>query len=253
MFTPPKVPKKLARDTIFEAVFEVRFTQRRAEVAAMLPGFLFSKLPGLFSSTQELPFAQMPAEIRDANELFTYQATHALIGENNRLLVGPRSLTVAVTRPYPGWIGFSRLIAKCVHALLDTSFVQDFERCSLKYTNLLSEGSDEKDLTQLKVSFDLAGLPLTGIGTQLKAEVLHRDCVSLVNVITAARLKLSTDATDAIGHSGLLVTVDTIKLGPLANFASDFSKVLGILHMAEKEVFFSLLTPETLQKLGPEW
>ena len=248
----PKLPKRLARPTIYEAVFEMRFSNRQPRSSSILPGLLYSKLGGLFPNSEELPLASMPPEFRGQNELLAYQPTHALSGERKRLMVGQRSMGVSLVRPYPGWAEFKDLVLMCAGALLATPFVDEVERCSLKYTNLLSEGRDVNDLSQLKVAIELNGFKLSAPGTALKAEIPHKGCLSIVQIFAGATVKLP-GVTSATGDSGVMVDVDTIRTGPFSNAAADLSESLELVHTTEKEIFFSLLTDDTLNRLGPEW
>jgi hypothetical protein len=76
MVEPQRLPKRLARDTIYEAIFEVRFSSDRPAISSIMPGLLYSKLSDLFTSSQELPMASMPPELHVARTHFFYTNRH---------------------------------------------------------------------------------------------------------------------------------------------------------------------------------
>jgi uncharacterized protein (TIGR04255 family) len=160
-------------------------------------------------------------------------------------------VAISMGRPYAGWDRFKGLIQKCVNALLETPFVAAVERCSIKYTNVLSEGQHINDLGQLKVGVQLDGFDLHNAATAVKAEIALGGCTNIINVITGATIKVA--GIQPIDVSGVLVDVDSIKMGPFNNFASHLSDLLDQIHDTEKGIFFGLLTSHTLNKLGPEW
>jgi uncharacterized protein (TIGR04255 family) len=250
MFQPPKLPRKLQRDTIYEAIFEMRFTAKPPATSSLLLGLLYSQLQGLFQKSEDLPVAMMPAEMRNQlGPLMLYQPVHTLTGKGIRLAIGPRVLNLGVVRPYCGWDKFKTLIGQCSGALLKTGMIADMERCSLKYTNLLCEGRDENDLRQLKVSVQLDGFDLLPTGTLIKAEIRHNDCNVIVSVAAGASVQ-QVGAPPAIG---VLLDVDAVKDGPVGTSDKERETLFELLHTTEKEVFFSLLTETTLERLGPEW
>lgn len=250
MVEPNRVPSKLTRDAILEAVFEVRFSSNRNDLSSILPGLLYGELSELFPSAEQLPLSNMPPEMLNLNPALAYQPTHALKGKNITLRFGQKSAVLSVARPYMGWQEFKKLILKCVHALGKTSFVQTVERCSLKYTNLLSEGRNAQDLRQLDISVRLGQFDIANSNTLIRSEFIYRGLTNIVQIVSGATLTL-IGSTDPKPYQGVVLDIDTIKNGPLNNFQTELSDVLDEIHNTEKAVFFGLLTDETFNKLGP--
>jgi uncharacterized protein (TIGR04255 family) len=256
MAEPPRLPKKLKNDTIYEVVFETRFSAKTLTSSSILPGLLWSRLKDLVPRSDTLPAASLPEEMRNQNEMFAYQPTHVLSGDGVRLIVGLKVLGIAVQRPYPGWDKFKDIALRCSGALFDTGLIDVVDRCSLKYTNILSVGRNENDLEQLNVSLSLNGFALSGVGTFVKAEIPHRGCMAVVQVASGANVFLPAAGVHGQAGkplaTGVLLDVDTVKSGPMTP-ATEVPAALELLHTVEKEIFFSLLRPDTLEKLGPEW
>ena len=243
------IPWKLARDAIWEAVFEVRFSSSREDFSSILPGLLYAELSEIFPTAEQLPFSRLPSEMRNINPMLAYQPFHALKGKNATLRFGQKVATLSITRPYLGWDEFKTLILKCFRAIAKTKYIETVERCSLKYTNLLSEGADPKDLRQLDVGVKLGNFDIADSTTLIRSEFVYGGFTNIVQIVSGATI------TQAVGDSGpkqgVILDVDTISIGPLGNFEGDLEDVLERLHNTEKAVFFGLLTDETLHKLGP--
>ena len=159
-------------------------------------------------------------------------------------------MSISLSRPYRGWSFFRGLIVRCLIALQQTGYLGSVERCSLKYTNLFTEGSGPDDLSQLKVEGSLNGWKLGGPGTLIRTEVAHRECKSIVQVLTRTNIK-TVDGSDPEA-CGVLLDIDTIREGT-PHLTNAGATMADLIHDAAKDIFFSLLTEETLQKLGPEY
>lgn len=247
-----KLPDKLRHDTIYDFVFEIRFSLNDASSASLLPGMIFARLgPTLFYKSDELPLARVPLSMRNADPNLSYQPTHALSGDGRRLMLGARVMDLALARPYPGWSKVKVIAIKCVEALLGTGLVSVAERCSLKYTNLLTTGRDPYDLEQLKVRLRLDDFDLTRASVLIRTEIECDGCPTIIQVATNT-IAQQNDAPSESGASGVLLDVDTILAGPFPNPAGELESILERLHNNSKATFFNLLTPETLAKLAPE-
>jgi uncharacterized protein (TIGR04255 family) len=211
----------LERDTIYECVFEVRFVPANDSAADLLPGMMFAALRDRFVRSASLPFSQIPKAVRDQATL-RYQASHVLDGKDSRLLLGQRMAALSFPRPYQGWKAVRARITECVDALLGTALIGPIERTSLKYVNVLSEGKDQFDLSQLRLKVEVGDLALLGRGFSLTAEVEKNGCICIVQITGGASVEVSTPAHRE-KKDGVLVTVDTIYPGP---FEPDFRSTL---------------------------
>jgi uncharacterized protein (TIGR04255 family) len=129
-----RLPTKLAKEPLLDAVFEVRFS-KSTELASLLPGYLFARLEGLSGVVEPLPASQMPRAIREADP--TSQLIHApLVRMQWRqfaVLIGDVSVAIACKLPYPGWASFRPAIEELLRCAVDTKVVGQVQRYSLKY------------------------------------------------------------------------------------------------------------------------
>ncbi len=245
-------PFALERDTIFECVFETRFARGSPSSDELLPGIIFTALKHRFSGGNPLPLSQFPKALREHDPNLAYQPIHSLEGKNLRLMLGGRVATLSFTGPYPGWANVEPIILECSRAVLNTELVGSLERCSLKYVNLLTDGRDVRDLSQLNLRLELDGFSTAGGATAIVSEFGFEGLTTIVEIRTDMTIVPPPESGKAKG-SGVMVNVDVIHNGPFGNFEQELPETLNRLHDAEKRIFFSLLEKSTLQRLGPIW
>jgi uncharacterized protein (TIGR04255 family) len=245
-----RIPRRLKRDPILEAVAECRFqSERTGNAAAILPGFLYQQLRGEFPNLEALPESQIPAQVRARDSDLKYRAVYRLRGANKAILVGDQSLCVTVNEPYPGWDTFKPLVASVWRLLENSGVVGSIERISTKYTNLIEAelGTDHFALTNLGIT--VGQQRLSSQPTQLQSEFSEGPLVTIVQAIGQA----TATAGASKPRHGLVLVVDTIVKGPFDDFWKRFENLLEQAHSKEKQTFFELLTNETLRKYEPEY
>jgi uncharacterized protein (TIGR04255 family) len=245
------LPDALARDTIVECVFEMRFSGGHPSVAEILPGLLFGQLTPLFKTLTPLPLGQVPRQLRDQNPQLQYAPTHTLEGSHLRMMFGSYVAGVSFPKPYAGWKKVQPLIMKCMSAVFGTKLTGKPERFSLKYVNLLRQGRDEFDLSQTTMRLELGEFEVRkGGNTFLRAEIERNGCVSVVDIASGGKILATHGDAEA---TGVMVSVDVILPNVSADPLAGLPEALELLHSTEKEIFFGLLAKQTLEKLGPTY
>lgn len=245
-----RIPRRLKRDPILEAVAECRFqSERTGNAAAILPGYLYQQLRSDFPNLEALPESQIPAQVRARDSDLRYRPVYRLRGGNTAILVGDHSLSVTVNEPYPGWETFKPLVTSVWRLLENSGVVGPLERISTKYTNLIEAelGTDHFALTNLDIT--VGQQRLSNQPTQLQSEFSEGPLVTIVQAIGQA----TATSSAAKPRHGLVLVVDTIFKGPFDDFWKHFEDLLEQAHSKEKQVFFELLTDETLRKYEPEY
>jgi uncharacterized protein (TIGR04255 family) len=242
------LPDALARDTIIECVFEMRFAAGHPSVAELLPGLLFGKLSHHFTSLTRMPLGQVPNVLREQNPQLRYLPTQGLEGPNLRMMFGPHVAGVSFPKPYVGWKKVRPIILECMEALLGTKLTGQPERFALKYVNLFQQGRDEFDLTQTTLRLSLGDFELGS--TYVRAEIARNGCTTVVDIASGGKILATPTGPET---SGVIVSVDVAlnKLG--AGASGTISDDLELLHSTEKEIFFGLLAKQTIEKLGPTY
>jgi uncharacterized protein (TIGR04255 family) len=248
----PGTPTKVERDTVFECVFEIRFAEGHPSAEEFLPGVLFQALGNRFKPSAPQQIAQIPKQFRQADANMRYMATHALEADNMRLMFGSRVAALSFPKPYVGWVAVRPLILEIFRAISGTKLIGAIERLALKYTNILDVGIDEHDIGQLQVDIKLNGFKHRNAGLIIKTEIERNDSTVVVQILTGANVAIAAHGNKTEGK-GVLLSVDVIREIQSLDFFEELPGLLDALHETEKEVFFGLLTPETLEKLNPSW
>jgi uncharacterized protein (TIGR04255 family) len=243
------LPKKLKKEPLIDAVFEVRFTSA-FPAGNVLPGLLFVKLEG-DKKIEQLPLSQLPHIMRDADPNLRFAPLSRLDWQQFYINVGDRSVSVGFKYPYPGWNGFKPAIVEIMNILKDADILKSVERYSLKYVDLLPANDLREQVSFVNFDVTLAGHKLEKEAFQIRLEIPRGDFTHAVQVVSSATATLPTGS-----KQGLIVDVDTISNQQAISFNEllrGFPDKLEAIHQANKEMFFDCLKPQTITALEPEY
>jgi len=243
------LPTNLKKDPLVDAVFEIRFSSS-IPASSVVPGILFSKLKGQ-AQIERLPASDIPSQLRMLNPALQSQPLMRMHWNNNFLvLIGDVSLGLGCKMPYPGWQSFKSHILELAEFLQAHQFIEQIERYSLKYVGVI----DGKDLTEqiarIKLDLKLGDYQLKSETFTVRIE-MQRDAFLHIVHLGAATTATLTDGRERIG---LLIDIDGLcehKTTNLGEFVRELPDRIEALHTRNKELFFGLLTDETLAYLEP--
>ncbi|KQX97764.1 hypothetical protein ASD22_11125 [Rhodanobacter sp. Root480] len=236
-------PLRLEKDTIVEALCEIRFESKGA--ASLLPGMLFSAGGGMkFSGIENLNPIQLPSFVLDANPGMRYMPSQKLIGEGYVIVIGEHILTIALNS-YKGWSNFKALILEVWSAVAGFNIVEHVTRASLKYVNLI-EGKSENIADFSDVHLLIDSQPVDSGSLQIRTEQTRGSftkIVQLANMATAQKL----------GHesTGCLVDIDVIHNVESKDILREGADLLEELHTQVKDAFFAIISESALKDRGP--
>lgn len=238
-----KLPQSISPCPIAEAVVDVRFETTVPEEAVF--GVIYQALRDDFPKSTPLPLVSLPADVRKADPQLANQPLHRLDGEHLTVMVGPKSVTVGSRAEYPGWATVSERFRATLARVAQTGLIGKPERFGLRYISFF-EGDIFPNLT---LSVTIADEPVNGEGTLFKSVLTAKDCRLLLQV--GKDLKL-------VGRkkmAGSVIDIDSFVQAPnaAAGFDAALAEFLETAHMAEKQLFFSLLKPEFLETLKPTY
>ena len=244
-----KIPVRLKKEPLLEAVWEVRFSGTKPSVADLLPGMLFKALPGKYGNIVRLPAADIPAPVVEHDRNLRYVPKIRLENGNQAVQIGEHVVSLSCRRPYSGWEIFSRDIRSLAEAVKRTGLIGGIERFSLKYIDLI-ELEQPVGLGCLNLELKLGEYEISKRPVQLRTEIKEGDLIHIVQIVSPAEVGLSVDGKR---FKGVLLDIDTIK--PLSENESwsALDSRLDDVHLACKKMFFSLMKPETVNKLEPEY
>lgn len=245
-----KLPTKLAKEPLLDAVFEVRFAQAD-QLASILPGFFFGRLRGGVTGVESLPASQMPKVIRERDP--TQQLANAPLIRVHwgqyAILIGDSSVAIACKLPYPGWAMFRPAIEEVLQATVDSKRTGEVQRYSLKYVDMLKTSAELPASAQVRWSLKLGDLELRDENIVLRVEIPRDGFLHAISIATRADAQLES----GVLISGAVLDVDTIQQDAAA-LSSLFVKApaqLDAIHQSNKEVFFGCLSPSGLTALEP--
>lgn len=247
-------PTRLGReDPIVEALCEMRFRSSGQGVGGFLPGILFPRLKASFPNLEKLPTIPLLPQLLTQNPSFAnlaFMPQYRLVGEGHVIAIGDNSLSVAVQSPYPGWMVFRDFVRDTWGTALDSGLIDDVERFSIKYINLLSLSSDSdiSSVAHVKLALGNRG----GGNPQslfIREERRSGDFINVTQLVCPATVNVPGKAA----LSGLVVDLDIIRSGPFPDFNGTYLDMLDKAHTEVKNKFFDLLTQEALIKYEPEY
>lgn len=245
----PKLPARLQKDSILEAVFELRFQATVPAAAEILQGAIYPALRDRFPKVQRTAFASFPLPLMDTDPNLRYQPRLVLQGDHLSVFVGDRAVALTSARPYVGWKNFRPLILELLGLVKSANVTSEPERFSLKYINLLEGASPAAQFSLVRYDASLGRrYKLNNLLTYTRTE-FEQD--GLINIV---ELGANSIAKTQRGQSltGLVLTVDTIHDNPHGFWANP-EPFIEKAHTVEKTVFFEVLTEDTVNSMGPVW
>jgi len=244
-----RIPVRLRKEPLIEAVWEVRFTSTEPSVADLLPGIVFKELRDRYRATVRLPAADIPAPISERDPKLRYLPKIRLDGGNQSIQIGEHMVSLNCRRPYSGWKTFSEDIRSLIEIIRDTGLIDRLERFSLKYIDLI-ELDQPPSLGCLNLDLKMGGYELDTRPVQLRTEIKEGDLIHIIQIISPAEVSIPGEHGSV---SGVLLDIDSIRPMKEDESWSDVNSHLDDVHLSSKKMFFGLLRPETIDKLEPEY
>jgi uncharacterized protein (TIGR04255 family) len=243
-----RLPTRLARSPLAEAVFELRFVPTTGRGVELLPGILLPALGPDFPSLEQTPIGGLPKQLREQHAELKYSAHYKLHGQGGAVLFGDRVLTVSVSDPYPGWDRFRQRSLQVAEVIHVSNHIGLLERYSLKYVNLLDVGGAGSPLAPFNVRLDAAGHDVSRSGFRLRFETTIDAHLNIVECASGATIEMRGQQ-----QTGTLVTIDTIMEPVTGTFWTELESRLEQAHAIAKRLFYDLLSTQTLRSLGPSY
>lgn len=244
-----KLPVKLGKDPLIDAVFEMRF-KTDVNFSDVLPGIFFKDLPGEKTITQ-LPAHDVPAKVRKGDPNFQHAALTRVQLEKYSVAIGESNIVVGCNMPYQGWSAFKPII-KDVLSSVEQSGVKAFvERFSMKYIDLLEGNTLAGRAELLDASFSIGEYALKDRVFSLRVEVPSDPYLNIIGIFSSGHVMNNAGEK----KSGAIIETDTIKNAEvettLAEFMADNDTFLDDLHLENKRMFFNSITEKAIQTMEP--
>jgi uncharacterized protein (TIGR04255 family) len=245
---PNKLPIKLNKEPLLDAIFEVRFSMI-PPASNILPGIFFSKLDGE-KLIERLPAAELPKQMRDAEPNLQYAPVMRIRWKEFILLISDRSVAVACKMPYAGWAKFKNAIIKIVRIIDEVGILESIQRYSMKYIDLIPIKNLNEQIASVNINISLGNHKLEKEVFQFRIEITDGEFINAVQIVSSGVVKTQDNTT----KEGLIIDIDTIRKVDSLNiktFISEIEEILENIHHNNKVMFFKCITPTTLDLLEP--
>lgn len=243
-----KLPKKLKKEPIIDAVFELRFNST-VPSSSILPGILFNKLSGT-KTIEKLPAAQLPEQVRAADPNLQFAPLTSITCGAFVFLISDRSMAVACKVPYPGWTAFKTSILDAMKHIDEAGIVASVQRYGLKYVDMIPPTSGADRISLVNLDLTLGKNKLSKETFQVRVEIVNNDIINVVQVISSAEIIFPNGNK----KEGLIIDIDSITNVDsitMKNFIKNLPNILENLHDINGQLFFDCLTDSTIASLDP--
>lgn len=240
-----RIPKRLARNPIIDAVAEVRFSSSVPNDAVI--GLVYSKLQETFGKPANLPVLQIPLPLRESDPNLRYQPCYRFIKPGNVLLVGPHTIALS-TYPYVDWGTASPLLSDVLTRLHQAGLFERIQRIGLRYVNFFE---DINILDRSTLVLEVRKSSVASQSVSLRTESTFNDFKIVTQIHNTATAEVA-----GVSKRGSILDLDIAK-EDLDMLPDSLPASLMNLFVAANEVadveFFKLLADDFLVTFGPEY
>jgi uncharacterized protein (TIGR04255 family) len=243
------IPKRLKKEPLLEALWEIRFNSDRGSVVELLPGIIYQTFKDAYPKIDRLPAADLPPAILQQDLMLRYAPTVKLAGSSYSIQIGEHVVSLSCQRPYTGWEKFKTDIIELSEKLKETGLITRPERFSLKYIDIIPVSS-QPSIEPLEIELKLGVLGnIHNHPVQLRTEIRENGFVHIIQIVTPAQASIPSGEL----FNGVMFDIDTICQNNEVDFWTDFSDKLDKAHEYSKNLFFNLLKDDTIKQLEPEY
>jgi uncharacterized protein (TIGR04255 family) len=152
----------LTDDPIVEALLEIRF--ETPELPELVVGRLSDLGPWRDAKKLRLPFAEVPSQLRSADQNLRFQPTIEVQGAAGfgAVRVGGNVISLHLLRPYPGWESAYPRFCTCVEEMFAAIPNLSVSRIGLRYINAFSRARHHVGrVGDLAIQLEVAGEAVT--------------------------------------------------------------------------------------------
>lgn len=238
-----KLPVRIENCPIIDALVELRFeTKINANaVFGMIYGALMEKYPG---NVENLPIMQLPEAVRMSDPALRYKPLYRINNNNVLIQIGTDVISISSRMPYIGWDAFKGHVLNIIQLITNAGIISRVVRLGHRYVNFFDSDIREKITMSFKMTegYSIQNLMIT---TQVK----DSDFENTVQFSNSAALNIGTPNQ----KNGSIIDIDTFREYPNGGFMEDVEKEIENAHQSEKTLFFSLLKPEFIASLNPQY
>jgi uncharacterized protein (TIGR04255 family) len=239
----PALPKKITDHLLITAV-EVRFTSSYS--VEDIPTIFFPIFKDEFPKIQKL-FNTQPVGAMAFAPSVGPQADIAFYNEKFSISIGVASITFGCNGDYLGWGEYQSLIKQTLQRIEPLGIAKSIDRIALRYGSVFEQPKTLEGALNIHPI-----LQQEDWKQQVAFSVVKLDKEDFTIVLQLGNSIKALSRTKAF--EGMYVDIDVSMSKSLAqSFSGQLFSQIDRLHTLEKELFFSLLKPEFLASLNPQY
>jgi uncharacterized protein (TIGR04255 family) len=239
-----KLPLELKKNTILEAIFELRFEPEPPNEAVF--GVIYPMMMEKFQDLKpiSLPILQIPEAVRNADSNFKYQPLNRLQGNGISISIGPRVISFSMVKPYIGWNNWKSSVMEILRGLSARPVIKKVERTGLRYLNFIERNVFPLINAEVKI-IDSSVKPLS---TSVRVEIPEGEYIKALQLANNASINEKGQV-----KSGSLIDIDIVRNKEIGNydFGINLETILDKSHLMAKQLFFNILKEDFLNELEP--
>lgn len=238
-----RIPNKITPCPIVEAIIELRFNSILPDDAVF--GVIYNVFRNEYGKVEKLPILQLPDNIRSQEPNLVYKPHYKLHKDDFIIQIGPKVISFANIREYVGWNVFSQKVLEGIQKVSNLDIIRTIKRFGLRYINLFEDLNICKKST---LKLQLGETELSEKDVNLTVALKTGDFLSKLIVLNNAEVQLNLEKKTT---KGSLIDIDVAL--EKENKLESIIDIVENAHSEEKKMFFSILAPEFLETLNPEY
>jgi uncharacterized protein (TIGR04255 family) len=235
------LPKRVRNCPILEAVLEVRFETGFDNDA--IYGAVYSVVKSDWAKGDKLPITEIPHFIRESDPALKFSPHYRLKKDNLLLQIGPAVISLVSKSPYVGSDILFQEFDTVLDKLSTTDIFQRFIRVGVRYIDFF----DNNIFDGLNCSFSLCEIPTHPQRTLIRTVIEGEDGFDLTLQLAGRVI------TETSNQTGFVFDIDTACELQNSTSIDEVKQLLKSGHTQQKQLFFSLLKPEILATMEPEY
>lgn len=243
MIDRTNLPIRIENCPIVDALVEIRFeTNVNANaVFGLIYGALMNRYPG---DVTNLPIMQLPEAVRMSDPSLKFKPLYRINNKNVLIQIGTDVISIGSPLPYIGWESFKKHVLEIIRLIHEGNIISRVVRLGHRYVNFF-----ESDLLDnITMSFKMTdGYAIQNL--VITTQVKDSNFDNTIQFSNNAVVNLGTPKQ----KNGSIIDIDTFRDYSDKYFLDNIEEEIEKAHQCEKTLFFSLLKPEFIDSLNPQY
>lgn len=247
-----QIPKKITPDNIKDSIVEVQYNSTFPFEITV--GKVYSVLTPEYEYINEPVPLNFPNQLKHSGIKFEVVSQNHFVNKDIKIQLSPNSIVFNCLTNYIDWENYFPQIKKILDLIQKEKVVHSYTRVGIRYINQYVN-VELNNISQFKFSFGMTDV--TSQSYSFSSDFRYKDCLVKINLHS----KIPVIVPDNEGPSQTKleqisqIDVDVIRqnLRIQGDDNESIFKEINEAHSCEKEVFFSLINPDYLEKVKPQY